>query len=75
MFSQNERLTEKKLSKKEFASMQRILLSIEDLTNRLCERLVEGLVSILFYDISVQYIGLLRRLATYLHTIRIETKK
>lgn len=39
----NERLTEKKLSKKEFASMQRILLSIEDLTNRLCERLVEGL--------------------------------
>jgi nucleotidyltransferase/DNA polymerase involved in DNA repair len=40
---QNEKLTEKKLSKKELASMQRILHSVEDLSKRLCERLVEGL--------------------------------
>ena len=39
----NEKLTEKTLSKKELASMQRILISIEDLTKRLCERLSEGL--------------------------------
>jgi hypothetical protein len=39
----NEKLTEKTLSKKELVSMQRILISIEDLTKRLCERLSEGL--------------------------------
>ena len=43
MHIQNERLTEKKLSKKELASMQRILLSIEEQSKRMCARIVEGL--------------------------------
>jgi len=39
----NDRLTEKKLSKKQLSSIHRIQRSIEDLSTRLCERLSEGL--------------------------------
>ncbi len=40
---QNEKLTDKKLSKRQVASLQRILRSIDNLTNRMCEHLSDGL--------------------------------
>ena len=41
--NQHDKLTEKKLSKKQLAAMQRILRSIDNLTNRMCKYLSEGL--------------------------------
>jgi len=43
IMNQHEKLTEKKLSKKQLTTIQRILRSIDNLTNRMCERLSEGL--------------------------------
>lgn len=39
IFVKHEKLTEKKLSKKQFQKIQRILRSIDNLTGRLCEHL------------------------------------
>lgn len=43
IMNQHDKLTEKKLPKKQFATMQRILRSIDNLTTRMCEHLSEGL--------------------------------